>query len=359
MKIQINRVELIEKLELLAGVVKENKIRPILSQVLLEATESDIRLTGTDLEQTLTLQSEGDIQQTGKVTIEIQQVLPLLKLSDENNINIELKDNMLNVENMTFNIYDVDEYPVISFDDLEYKEVNRKELINAIQTVLFAAGQDPNSIEINCVRLEENFAAATDRYRMTLNNINTGINKGISIPLKSADNILKVLSKFEVEKVGIYNQDNKISIKIDNMLYLTRLIDLPFPDINGIMQSINTDKTAIIDSISLKKILKKVLIVAQNNIEGKNAAIFTFKAGQLEINAKSDKSKIKEKLKIYYNGEEVKTTLNCKYLIDFTNNIKNMLQIKFSDNRNAFVLYEEGKEEYKYLTMPLATRDDD
>ena len=130
-----------------------------------------------------------------------------------------------------------------------------------------------------------------------------------------------------------------------------------FVDVKGVIEAQNPDKKIIVDSIVFKKALKKVLIIARNNIEGKNAAVFEIKNNEMIINAVSSSSKIKEKVAIWYQGESLKVSMNCKYLLDFTEKVHNMLEINFSNSNSAFVLQEEGKPEYKYLTAPLALKD--
>jgi len=356
MKIKVNKSELASKLALLGNIVKDNKIRPVLSQVLIVADEK-IKLIATDLDQTLIIKIDGEIEELGKTTFNIKDNLELIKLTDSEFLYISANDNMLEIGNMSFQTYDHLEFPEIKMNNNDEVEIDRSKLIQDLNKITFAASQAQDNIEINCIRVADGKFAATDSYRMAVLDSDINLSNNCSIPVKSVENLIKSLNNVNEENVAISFESNKAIFKAGEIIYITRLIDLPFPDVNQIMENINTDKKAIIDSITFQKILKKILVVVRNNIEAKNGAIFEFSPGKMTIIGKSDKSKIKEVIKIYYSGEEVRVCLNCKFLIDYAKNIKNMLEINFSDKNNAFMLNEEGNAGYKYLTMPLALKD--
>ena len=356
MNIKIKKSELVSKLGLLMNVIKENRIRPALSQVLIMVDE-EIKLIGTDLEQTLICKLDGEILEQGKTTFNIKENFDLIKLTESDIIEIKTNAYMLEIDNMSFTTYDTLEFPEIRIQDSEESEVKTEDLIRDINKSTFAASQKPENIEINCLRIADKTMTTTDSYRMVILGSDIVLKRNVSIPIKSVDNLVKILNSTIDEKTKVSFESNKAVFKTENMTYTTRLIDLPFPDVNAIMKNVHTDKKAVIDSITFQKILKKVLVITKNNVEIKDGAIFTFSPGKLIIQGKSDSSKIKETLRISYSGEDTKVCLNCRFLMDYAKNIKNMLEINFSNKNSAFVLKEEGLDNYKYLTMPLAIKD--
>jgi len=133
---------------------------------------------------------------------------------------------------------------------------------------------------------------------------------------------------------------------------------LPFVDIDGIMKNMQNNNCATVSVKELQKTLKKIMLIAGQNVETANGAIFHFVGGKLQIEARSEKAKIKEVVGMEYDGINVKVALNAKYILDFLGRISGDLEIHFSKNDRAFLFQQEGHEEYKFLIMPFQTRDE-
>jgi len=62
---------------------------------------------------------------------------------------------------------------------------------------------------------------------------------------------------------------------------------------------------------------------------------------------------------ISFEGEDLKISLNSKYLLEFIQNIpkEKELVLEFMYANSAVKVYEKDKEDYIYILMPLALRD--
>ena len=76
MKFTIQREQLLKTLQLVTGVVERRQTLPVLSNLLVKATDNRLELTGTDLEVELVAECEALVEQTGEAT------LPARKLAD-------------------------------------------------------------------------------------------------------------------------------------------------------------------------------------------------------------------------------------------------------------------------------------
>jgi DNA polymerase-3 subunit beta len=76
MKFTLQREQLLKPLQLVTGVVERRQTLPVLSNLLVQAGENGISLTGTDLEVEMVAHCNVEVQEAGEVTI------PARKLAD-------------------------------------------------------------------------------------------------------------------------------------------------------------------------------------------------------------------------------------------------------------------------------------
>ncbi len=99
-------------------------------------------------------------------------------------------------------------------------------------------------------------------------------------------------------------------------------------------------------------------------MESKYSSTYQFKhsdngESKLIISALNDIARINEELNISFEGEDLKISLNSKYLLEFIQNIpkEKELVLEFMYANSAVKVYEKDNENYIYILMPLALRD--
>ena len=77
MKLTITREQLQEGLVAVAAAVPAKTTLPILSNILLEATKDGIRLSGTDLDISVSTTAPAQVDQEGAITLPARKLVPL------------------------------------------------------------------------------------------------------------------------------------------------------------------------------------------------------------------------------------------------------------------------------------------
>ena len=76
------------------------------------------------------------------------------------------------------------------------------------------------------------------------------------------------------------------------------------------------------------------------------------------MNGISENAKIKEEIPIIKEGEDIKISLNVKFLLDYISTITGeVTQLKMLNSKSSVLITEEKNDKSLYLTMPLALRD--
>ncbi len=370
MKIKVNRQEFLKTLSTVTKAISENKIRPIISGVYMETSDTTIMLKGTNLELTVTSKLQGEVSESGKLVFSYQLVEEYLKEISDIDIILSTDGEVLLIEtedsSSEFAIFNAEDYPNIKgFEGGEEYKLSINLFTELLEKSKFAASSSSENLSINCLRMELKDKVlkliSTDTYRLiyVAEEVELEGNFEVSIPLKSVEAIIKILASKKNESVSFSYEGNQLKFNFSTTEILTRVIDLPFPDYNGILGATSYNKEVLVDSQEFKNILKRVQIFVRNNTESKNSGIFNFLDETLEVNGVSEVAKINETISIKKQGEDLKISLNVKFLLDyltFVEKDKNVL-LNLSTSSSALEMLIEGEESFKYLVMPLALKD--
>ena len=373
LNIRVNRNKFLKGIRLVSKAISDNKIRPVISGVYLEAKNDVITLKGTDMDLTISNFMFGAIESEGEIVFSPQLVDEYLKeIGDEEIQIVEINGTLLiETENSTseFTLFESSEYPFIETKvEGQTYEIGREFLLESLEKVKFAANISTDSVANNCVRIElydgKIQMAATDSFRLVyleerLEDAYNGDTR-ISLPLNSVEALINTLKSVGDEFVKLNFKGNQISFEIEKINLLSRVIDLPYSDFKNLVSNGVFNKTITIDTEEFINVLKRVFVFVKNNSDSKGGAIFYLEGEKFLIEGISESGKIKEDIILKKDGEDLKIQLNVKYLLDFLQNLdKNKKTIiKLSNSRGTVLLKNEEVENYLYITMPLALRDE-
>jgi DNA polymerase III subunit beta len=364
MKITVNRIELIKAIEVLSSIAKENKIRPVLSGIKIEVTDK-IVLQATDLENILNIRINGEIEEQGATVIIHNEIKDYLKELESEKITLQLEKGEINIVSDTgeikISIFDIEEYPKIRNQNFEkYIEIESEKLINNINKVKFCMPLKSDNLAIFGIKIKskENILhfSATDTYRMIMSSEKMEIENDIDITISrsAVDGILKFLKDYSgIVKISFEN--NLCLIETANTSFITRIIDLEFPDIFAIENNYNANINLNIEKDWIISSFKRIKSIVKNNTEMRNSAIFKFNTKGLEIKALSNKAKIKEKIDVIKSQNELKICLNVDYMINF---LENAESVEWGLPENAQGIVRMKENDYRFYFMPLSFQDE-
>ncbi|MGM0507712.1 MAG: DNA polymerase III subunit beta [Fusobacteriota bacterium] len=374
LNIKIDREAFLKGLKVVENAINENKIRPVISGVYLKTENNQIILKGTDLELTIDITVEGEIIEEGAIVFSHKLVEEYVKEINTEKLELIEKNGELKIQTSDsvskFSLYEAEEYPVIQeLDNGKEFYIDKKKFQTSLENTRIAAAESTENLAINCVRLEitddKIKMISSDSFRMAYNELeieneeNKGKNLKISIPLKTVDSFLKVIKLDESKSVNLRYEGSQVYFRIGNISILSRTIDLSFPDYEAILGNAVYNKKVLSNKKELKAILRRVLIFVRNNTETKNSGIFNFVGNELLIKGVSDRAKVNEKVETLKTGDDLKISLNVKYLLDFINRLDSEnIEMELQNASSAVLLHGEDDKSYKYLTMPLALREE-
>ena len=381
MHIRVNRQNFLSAIRTVEKSVKENKIKPILSCIYAKVKGNKIYFTGTNLDTTIKTSIDvNEVIREGEIAFsysiideylkEIKDEFVVLRVENGNILFIETEDSTTE-----YDVHSAEDYPN-TFENVVLNENNFKfempsqELVNIFEKVLFSADTSDN-IAMNCIRIESILKhlhfVSTNTYRLTFlkKNIDKDIpDFSVSVPADTISSIIKIIKGLDNEVIKVYKEEAHLYFQYKDTMIITKLIELRFPNYAEILSNISYDKKLYINNEKLTNLLKRILIFSRSNSESKYSSTYEFKHNEenknkMTVSALNELARINEELDVNFEGEDLKISLNSKYLLEFIQNIskEKELVLEFMYSNSAVKVYEKDNDEYIYILMPLALRE--
>src|SRR5215467_8354433 len=206
MELTVKRGDFLNELTLMQGVFERKNTIPILSNILLRASDGHLSFTSTDLDLTLLSQAKAKVSRPGSVTVPARKLFDLIRNLPEADVSLKLLENhylSVTCERSSFRLVaqPAEDFPTVpkvegvgeaSFPLDLWKRVTRK--------VLYAVSAEETRFQLMGALLKEKGKeyelVATDGHRLALVNFANKNGKGslpnVLVPKKALAEILKM-----------------------------------------------------------------------------------------------------------------------------------------------------------------------
>ncbi len=369
MKFKIVCSNFFKTLSHLQGIVDKRNSLPILSNILIEAKDNALILSSTDMDISIIEKIDCNVLENGSTTINSQILYDIVRKIDDNS-EIEIISNdgkllTLRADGSRFSLACLpkEDFPIIDQDNSGNTiKINSKIIFKLIDKTKFAISNEEtryflNGLYFNITKDQNNSIVTlvgTDGHRLAKfsHKIEDNIDQvsGVIIPKKT----IYELSKLLVEKdqnILISISSNKIVFTIDNIIFISKLIDGSFPDYKRVIPK---------DNSNILKINREILLSAidrVSTIANEKSPVIKFKLLQNVLNLNTinnESSTASEDLKINYNGDEIEIGFNSKYIMDIVNNLEDEeISINLKDNTSPITALENSNSNLVYVLMPM------
>jgi len=362
----LNGIRIVERATVLKG------LQPVLANILIETIDnSQIKLTATDFDLSITTLIDAQIEEEGKFTLPAKKLGEIVSRLQDELVKIELNGSSATVtcKNSKFDIIGISasEFPQVeeNISEEDSIEIETKPFTKAIrQVVSAAAGYETNNLlsgvvcEVNKNILE---MAATDgnrlaRVREVVKNNSIDSEKVFEMLISSK--VLAELSKIallaESDNIKICKEVKKIVITIDKTKIITRLMHGQFPKYNQLIPQ-SFPKEAKVDKGSLIAALERVAVM----VNEKNSIVkFEFVDNTLKLSGDSPEAgNSQDEIDVRYLGEPLTIAFNYKFVLEFLKIVESdEIAIQLNTPLSATVLAPCSDEDYIYLVMPVQLR---
>ncbi len=366
MKATIERAALLKSLGHVQSVVERRNTIPILSNVLIEATENNsLRFMATDLDLQIVDEAGGAaIDQPGTTTVGAHTLFEIVrKLPEGSQVSLSAAEGRLHIAASRYksNLPTLprDDFPVIAEGELPTRfSLKAKTLRTIIDKTRFAISTEETRYYLNGIFMhvadDVLKAAATDGHRLA--RVTVARPDGaegmpdVIVPRKCVGELRKLLDEVEGD-VEVSLSASKIRFDLGYTVLTSKLIDGTFPDYNRVIPTGN-DKLLTIDPKSFAQGVDRVATIAS---EKTRAVKMTLDRDKITLSVTSpENGTASEEVPADYSASGFEIGFNAKYLADILGQVEgDTVEVHLADAAAPTLIRENDKSEALYVLMPM------
>lgn len=364
MKLEAKREQLLKPLQQVIGAVERRQTLPILSNVLLAATERELTLTATDLEVELSVRVELPVEVPGSITLPARRLHDILRaLPEEATVTLNIDGEKVTVRcgrsRFTLATLPAADFPTL--EDLSFGgaiPLAQGALRSLIERTHFAMAQQDVRYYLNGLLLEVNpgtlRVVATDGHRLAFQELPIAApdveQRQIIIPRKGILELMRLLADSDAEVVLALGA-NHFRAAMGDIRLTSKLIDGKFPDYQRVIPQ-DPGRIVIADRMVLRSALARASIVLDAKTQGIRLQLEDWTLRAQAQN--SDQEEGEEEIEINYSGGPLEIGFNVTYLLDALGALDGELaKLSFTDAGNSCLIEESEGGNSKHVIMPM------
>lgn len=371
MKFTCTKDNLIHALDLVSPLAGKHAHLPILSNVLLQVSNSKVEFISTNLEVAIKTSIRAKVDKEGSFTVPAKTLNDYVRLLNQEQVEIELDNNELVISGGSSRTKikgaSSEEYPVIPGVEEENAYVVDVEVLKeGLSKTVLAASK--NEIRPELAGVYFNFfseryggllLAATDSYRLAESKVALMQGDKNTNCIVSARVVYEIIRLLTVAKgidadkqVRLWVSSNQIAIRFDAFEMTARLVQGKYPDYSQIIPT--TFKTKAVFPVDV--MVNKIKAASIFTTTGINAVSIDLSVSEHNIGISSTNNQTGEHLsemEAELSGEENSILLNHRYVLDGLQNMGEVgiLQVNAPDAPCMFT--PEKRIDYLYIVMPI------
>ena len=365
MKFTIQREQLLKTLQLVTGVVERRQTLPVLSNLLVKATDNRLELTGTDLEVELVAQCDALVEQTGEATLPARKLADIWRsLADGAEVSVSVEGDRAVVRSgrsrFTLATLPAADFPKVPSGETNVSvEIAQGDLKALIDDVGFAMAQQDVRYFLNGMLLEVTSdhirTVATDGHRLAMATAEGGADVPSRvhaiIPRKGVLEINRLLDG-ENDTVQLQLGGNHLLVQSGSFTLTTKLVDGQFPDYQKVIPA-DASRTMKADRETLRLAFQRASILSNEKYRGVRMNIDN---EQLTIQANNpEQEEAEEVVAVEFGGTEaLEIGFNVSYLLDVLGVLNTEeVQLSVSDANSSALIEGTGHDSAVYVVMPM------
>jgi len=369
MEFTVSKIDLVRELSLSQGVVEKRTTIPILSNVLIEASDDRIHLTATDLELGIRCSCPARVVKSGAGTIPAKRLLDYVRLLPDVDLNIKFLENQwaslvcgrsrTRIAGMSR-----ESYPELPKMPEALAEIPAPVLSSMIARTVFAISAEESRFTLNGALLVLKPGAvsmvSTDGHRLALVETKTEL-PGVRgayralLPRKAMNEILKLAEESAADaQISFAGDENHLFFHLGDRLLISRKLTGNFPDFERVLPREHPHSVSL-DKDEMRAAIERV---SQFSDERSHAIRLQLGPGEVKVHSSlSETGESEETLPVEYDGAAVEIGFNAQYMLDFLRaSGEPQVVLHFKDAQSAGELQpggDGGGYLYRYVVMPM------
>src|SRR5918912_109616 len=331
MKFSATKEKLLEGLQQVQNVVSTRTTLPILSNVLLQASDGAVHLTTTDLDVGVRGSFEAEVEKEGATTLPARRFFNILGLPEE-------------------------EFPPLpKFEEAKVVTIRQKDLRDGLRKTAYAISTDETRYVLNGVlfSFKENklTLVATDGRRLAMVDIELEFPRShesdIIVPTKAVTELQRLLTDDGEVKVSVGS--NQIAFDLNKTLLVSKIIEGNYPNYRQVIPSETKERVTLERETFLNSLRRVSLLTSDKS----NSIKLNFSKNNIDITANTPEvGEAKESLPVQYKGRDFSIAFNPEFLMAPLRNLaEDEVFLDLIDEMSPGVLKIQTP--FLYVLMPM------
>jgi DNA polymerase-3 subunit beta len=320
------------------------------------------------------------VETEGKITVPAKLLTEIVrKVPDEAGVTLETKANDKDVpvlqvrsgrSRFTLQTLPADDFPTFGEKDTNHSfALTGEDVTELFGRTQFAISTEETRYYLNGVYLHTHVdsngnngelrGCTTDGHRLArtsrplpegAHGFTSGSNpSGVIVPSQTVEEIIRLSG--DTEKIGVKISPTTITVKADDTVLASKLIDGTFPDYARVVPTGN-DKVLRADREELFNAIDRLAIVSTERGRGIKLSLTR---GKLELSINSpDVGSASEELDVDYEGDPLDVGFNSRYLMDILDEIKSdRAEFKLADAGSPALIQGDTDAKALFVLMPM------
>ena len=362
MKVTCSKEELTRALSVVARAVSTRATVQVLGGVLLRASDGRMELSATDMELSLRLSVEAQVEGDGAVVAPGRLFVDLARLLPESEVVLEHRPEQGVLEvtcgpvSYKLNTYSAEDFPKLpAVEGAQTFGVDTSAFLETVSRVARAASKDESRPVLTgvLVRFEAGklIMAATDSYRMSVKETELAQEAAAEleaiVPARALTELSRIAQDSGELQIGV--QENHAVFGAGEVWLTTRRIDGQFPNYKQLLPETYEHEVALPREEFLE-VVRRASVMAQRN----SPLRLRFAEGEVTVSAQTqDVGEAKESLPVPFSGEPLEIGFNPEFLRDGLESVEGEeVALRLISPLRPGLLYSEP-EDFSYLIMPI------
>ena len=357
--------KVLSALQSVAGIVERRHTLPILANVMIRKTGSQIQLTTSDLEIQIRTSAvlDGDAGNF-TTTVGARKLIDILRtMPSDQSVSLESSQNKLILKGgksrFTLQSLPSEDFPLVqeaaNFGPVF--SVPQKTLKALLSQVSFAMAVHDIRYYLNGILFvaegKQLSLVATDGHRLAFSSATLDVEvprQEVILPRKTVLEMQRLLSDKE-GAIEMQFAGNQAKFSFEGMEFVTKLVEGKFPDYNRVIPK-NHKNIITLGRTTLLASLQRTAILTSEKFKGVRLNI---EPGTLRVASNNaEQEEAMDELDIDYAGDAIEIGFNVTYLIDaLTNMAQDMVKIELADSNSSALLTIPDDAAFKYVVMPM------
>ncbi len=370
MKLVIERGELLRALSHVTSVVERRTTIPILSNVLLSASETGLSFKATDLEREVIEEAKAEVTSNGSLTVPAHILHDIArKLPDGSQVRIENAggEDRLNVvagqARFALQTLPAEDFPDLALGDVAQDfEVAAGDLKRLIDKTRFAISTEETRYYLNGIYMHVAEtdgtkvlrAVATDGHRLAQVELpmpdGAQDMPGIIIPRKTVHELHRLIEASGANlRVGV--SPTKVRFEIGTVTLTSKLIDGTFPDYGRVIPQGNNKEMRVSNAEFISAVDRVSTIASERG----RAVKLNIGPDKLVLSVNNPEGgSASEEINVSYSADDLEIGFNARYLLDIAGQLEGEdARFMLADPGSPTMVRDSEDISALYVLMPM------